>query len=327
MQQPGELGVAVRDVQVSRSEILLPPLLVVRYGVDHVAQGEQAAVDVDGLLKPVPRRARALVSLRTRQVHQVKLRRAERPAVPPPSVPRQVPLLQYHREYRVRPRGLLVHLRPARGSAHRAVLQQSDHLLSAASFAFADAAHDDGAVRAFPHADLLRRDVRVQQIPHLLVVNLEERASHRALARSPSLSDPGEDVLDDARDDADFVVGAGAQGGAAHRVRLTAARLPVRQHRRVVPVEARVHQGRHEVIVHPRLLRIGTKDFVKVERPVFAEDDGGWGRVGEALAIPLEAFLGDEGTRADGDADGEVLDGGILRALVLLGELDRGFEV
>ena len=63
-----------------------------------------------------------------------------------------------------------------------------------------------------------------------------------------------------------------------------------------------------------------------MERSVFAEDDGGWGRVGEALAIPLEAFLGDEGTRADGDADGEVLDGGILRVLVLLG-VDRGFEV
>ena len=277
-------------------------------------------------LKPSPRRARALVSLRTRQVHQVKLRRAERPAVPSTRLPRQVPLLQNHREYRVRPRGLLVHLRPARGSAHRAVLQQADHLIRAARLAFADAAHDDGAVRAFSHADLLRRDVRVQQITHLLVVNLEKRASNRALAHAPPLFYPREDVLDHPRDDADLVVGAGAQGGATHRVRLAASRLPVRQHRRVVPVEARVHQGRHEVIVHPRLLRFRSKDFVKVERSVFAEDDGGWGRVGEALAIPLEAFLGDEGTRADGDADGEVLDGGILRVLVLLG-VDRGFEV
>ena len=263
LQQPGELGVAVRDVQVPRSEVLLPPLLVVRYGVDHVAQGEQAAVDVDGLLKPVPRRARALVSLRTRQVHQVKLRRAERPAVPPPRLPRQVPLLQYHREYRVRPRGLLVHLRPARGSAHRAVLQQADHLLSAASLAFADAAHDDGAVRAFPHADLLRRDVRVQQIPHLLVVNLEERASHRALARAPPLVNPGEDVPDDARYDANLVVAAGVRRHGAHRVRLAAARLPVRQHRRVVPVEARVHQGRDQVIVHPACSESGPKTSSK----------------------------------------------------------------
>ena len=152
----------------------------------------------------------------------------------------------------------------------------------------------------------------MQQVPYLLVVNLEKGASNRALALPFASFDAREDVLNDPRDHSDFIVGEGAQRRGSHRVRLAAARLAVRQHRGVVPVEARVHQGRHEVIVHRGLLRGWGEDFVEVKGSVLSEDDGRGGRVGEALARAFEALFGDEGTCADGDADGEVLRGGVL---------------
>ena len=50
--------------------------------------------------------------------------------------------------------------------------------------------------------------------------------------------------------------------------------LPIGQHRRVVPFEARVHEGPHALGVHLLLAGVGPEDRIEAEAAVPAEDDG-----------------------------------------------------
>eukprot|EP00982_Pelagococcus_subviridis_P011740 31115-Pelagococcus_subviridis.AAC.11 len=299
LKQSREFTLSVRHVHVRLRRRRLPsrgrqrPLLLPRERADDVPEREQPAVDVYALLEPRADGARALVSLRTRQVDEVELRAAVRASVRAHALSRQVPLLQDDREYRVRARRSGVHARRARRPRDGAVLQQTQHVVVRSRPLFANAAHDDGAVRALSYRDPLRR-----------------RASHDALRLASEFLRAREDVGDDARDDAHLVLRERVGRGGAHGVRLPAARLSVRENGRVVAVKARLHERRHEVFVHRALLRVRVVHLVEVEPSVLPEDDRlAVGRVREALPRALEALFRDERARAHGDAHGEVLPG------------------
>ena len=66
LEEPGELALPVGDVCVE-------PLALLAQGGDDVAEGEEAEVNVDPLLQPVPFRVGLLLPLRPGQVHHVKL--------------------------------------------------------------------------------------------------------------------------------------------------------------------------------------------------------------------------------------------------------------
>ena len=118
--------------------------------------------------------------------------------MPTHSLPRQVSLLEDDGEDGVRARRLGVHLRPTRRATDAPVLQQTHHLFERARLLLANAAHHDGAVGALPNRDGFRGGVRVQQVANLLVVHLEERASHGDFGRALASLDAREDVGDDA---------------------------------------------------------------------------------------------------------------------------------
>ena len=271
---------------------------------DDVPQRQQSAVDVDALLEPRPRGFGLLVPLGPGEVHEVELggRVSFRRII------RQKRLLDDDGEDGVRPRRKRVHLRPAGGARHATELEEAEHLVRGARRDLARAGDDDGAVGAFAYAYASRVGVRMQQVTHLLVVHFQKRASnaHVAGAGFESRARLGEDVRDDARDDAEVVIRE-IHASRSHRVRLARARLAVREHGRVVPAEARLYQRRDEAIVHLRLRRAGAERVVEAERAALAEHDGVGFRVREALARALDALLRHQGARAHRHAHRQVL--------------------
>ena len=209
LQQPRQHRVAVRHVQP------LSPLVAERR--DHVAQHEQAQVDRDPLLHPLPLGLRALGALGPREVDKVelggdllvgdllaaRLGRRARAGRRSRARRRQPAHVDVHREDGVRARRDLVHVGRMRHAQHAPLVQRRERLFGAHDALLLGALHRRAAVGVLADPQLLlagRR--RVEQVADLLVVDLEERHPQRDAVRRAQLLDPCKDLVDGTRNDA-----------------------------------------------------------------------------------------------------------------------------
>ena len=245
LQEPGQLGIAVGDVQ----------RLPVRELVDDVAEEGQREVDVLGLLEALPCGTGLVDPLRACEVDEEELRCRLGAAL------RVVRLRHEELHNGVRPRARLVrlcsrgvlparspryHVEGLRGVLNRHAPQPLDVDAAPGRAVLANS-------QQVPSAAVLRRAVDARravggpEVEELLVVQLQHRQLHRPRdLRCVKLLQPRQQVVKHAGHDAALVRGqqlGRAAAGAEHRVGLAAARLPVREDRSVVAVEHGVDRG------------------------------------------------------------------------------------
>mmetsp|Transcript_17033 Transcript_17033/g.64473 ORF Transcript_17033/g.64473 Transcript_17033/m.64473 type:complete len:496 (-) Transcript_17033:7-1494(-) len=226
LQQPRELGVAVRDVG----------RLGVDQGRDDVAQRREGEVDLRGFLETNARGARLGLPLGARQVDHVELAHADvLLAVQPLAL-----VLHRHREDGVAAGALRVHGRCPSHAVSLPGLQNCVHLGRRLDHHARQVLHVDAAVHALLELQP-RRDVLPEQVPDVLVVDLHVRRADQVLAlRAARGVDALEDVLERVGHEAAQLRHV---GHALHRVGLARAGLAVREDCAVVPVDDRVHDG------------------------------------------------------------------------------------
>ena len=246
LQQRGELAVAVGHVR--------RPLLQRRH---HVAQGAEALVDVLRLLEPVAGGFRTRHPFAARQVHEV-----EHPARASARVFRDP--LHVDDDGAVAAGRSLVH----RGGARRAVHLALEHHLGDVPSRAHGAGHRARNVKAGllrgQNLNLVTAD-RGEQIPALLVVNLQHGHGHLVRVRGAALLYEVEEIVQGAIVDSARGVSRLGSGWSRHRVRLPRARLTVRHEANVVPV-ARASDQRAALLVNSTLRRVRAEDAVKAER-------------------------------------------------------------
>ena len=199
---------------------------------DDLAQHQQRRVDRVRLLQPLSFRVRVLLPLAARQVHQAHLALAHRGAVAEVDV-------HLDGEDGVRARAVLVHRVVAHAAVRRPFAQHRRHILRAVAAHHKEILDEEalgGGIPANLEVDgggvavRIQELLRVEQVVHLLVVDLVEGAAQRVrhirVGRRVLLRARVE-VIDGARDQA---VHAGAPARRPeHRVRLARASLPVRE--------------------------------------------------------------------------------------------------
>ena len=244
LQQARELAVAVRDVRAAARGVAERR--------DHVAERVQARVDRDALARAVAGRGRALEALGPREIDKVELahscgvalRRAQRGRGARAAAQRE-------REYGVRARRVRVHLGLVRLAVDHAAAQALDDRVGAHDGLLAHAGpYDLAAVLADLHRRRLVRGVG-EEVDELLVVQLEERRAECVLVAAELVDDRSGRARDDA-------LGGRVERHVcgAHRVRLAARRLAVREHGRVVPTEEALDERRDALCIHARLRRL-----------------------------------------------------------------------
>ena len=250
MQDTCELRVAIRDVRAA-----------VRKGSDDEAERRERRVDLLRLLKCLPARARLGHFLGAREVGDIELGDFGRAVA-------QL-LVQGDREQRMRARRLRVHERraddavgvAARKALEHVRLAHNRHLrqrLDVHSLATAAAFLPDGEATAWLHLALRR----LQQIAHILLVDLKVRACHRKLGRARVIrGDRLEELAHCSRQQASERV-VGTPENAHDGVRLACARLTVREHGRVVTLQHGVHKARR-MLIHVGLRGLGWQHGIK----------------------------------------------------------------
>mmetsp|Transcript_2773 Transcript_2773/g.11878 ORF Transcript_2773/g.11878 Transcript_2773/m.11878 type:complete len:879 (+) Transcript_2773:562-3198(+) len=246
LQQRGELAVAVGHVR--------RPLLQRRH---HVAQGAEALVDVLRLLEPVAGGFRTRHPFAARQVHEV-----EHPARASARVFRDP--LHVDDDGAVAAGRSLVHRGGARRAVHLALEHHLGDVPPTAHRAGHRARHVEPSLLRGQNLNLVTAD-RGEQIPALLVVNLQHGHGHLVRVRGTALLYEVEEIVQGAIVDTARVVSRLGSGWSRHRVRLTRARLTVRHEAHVVPV-ARASDQRAALLVNSTLRRIRSEDAVKAKR-------------------------------------------------------------
>eukprot|EP00754_Rhynchopus_humris_P013969 Rhum_TRINITY_DN14357_c22_g1::Rhum_TRINITY_DN14357_c22_g1_i1::g.84187::m.84187 len=247
LQHPRQHGVAEGDVVRAAAA-----LRRVRQRGDHLAQAHERPVDVRALLQRRTRGTRLRCTLRACEVHEVDLRDLLGTA--------GSDLGKDDCEDGVAAAGGAVHVGAGYGahfvSVLHHVLDVGERVYDHLGEAF-DVGTGDGVL---PRLHLLRH--RVQQTPALLVVDLEVRHLDVRLPTLLGLRHvvaARKEIVADARDDARVVL------RPHHRVRLSAARLPVSEQAVVEAVESRVQDLRPDAVEHIFLRR--KRFLLRVERP------------------------------------------------------------
>ena len=182
-----------------------------------------------------------------------------------------------HGEHAVRPRALLVHLGLAHLPALGGARHQREDVLGPGNALLGEAHHEHASAFLLPRAGILHqpqlfglgldeRDVLEvavdEQVAELFVVNLQERRAHVELDVGIVGAKAPEHVERGSRDHAALL---GHRQVALHGVRLSRARLPVREHRALVPLQHVADDGREGLVEHLHLRREGGEDVVERE--------------------------------------------------------------
>mmetsp|Transcript_94804 Transcript_94804/g.274119 ORF Transcript_94804/g.274119 Transcript_94804/m.274119 type:complete len:221 (-) Transcript_94804:614-1276(-) len=156
LKHTSELGVPVWHVGV----------LLVRQGVDHIAQRGQGTIDVLGLIEPLARSAGLRDLLAARQVDQMQLAHLDGTIV-------QILLLNRQHEDEMGPGGVLVHIRDSHGAVVVARPHGVEDLLLVPDVRLRHLAdkHAPGLVLV----DFQIVSLGIQQVSDTLVVDLHDR--------------------------------------------------------------------------------------------------------------------------------------------------------
>ena len=160
----------------------------------------------------------------------------------------------------MRARRLGIHVGGSDCPAFEADLHILLHLRNAVNFDHEQILDKDAFIRTFleVHARLV---ILGKQVMNLLIIDFDEAAADEMGFRCVVLGN-GDDLLEGAGDDASSLFRLVA---AHHRVRLAAARLPVREDGPVVPVQHAVHQRKRALLVDQVLRAVGCEHAVEGE--------------------------------------------------------------
>ena len=259
-----QLAVAVRDMR----------LLALRQLRDHVAEGEQALVDVGALLEAGAGGLRVRLALAAGEVDQIELRDAHGARGV-----RLVARFNHEPKQRVRPRALGVHLRLSHRAIFRARADQILCLLCVGDHGLGHAADEATAlgVGVQLHVGLLR----IEQVLDILVVDFDiGRPNEEIHLRAPL--DFVEDVRDAQRHD------TGRLFRPLHGVRLATASLAVDKNGSVLALKSRGNDALCTPLIYRSRLARAVKDVVK----------------GKGLRARPRVVLGRHDVRAVDDAPG-----------------------
>mmetsp|Transcript_7793 Transcript_7793/g.30861 ORF Transcript_7793/g.30861 Transcript_7793/m.30861 type:complete len:445 (-) Transcript_7793:97-1431(-) len=245
-EQLGELTVAVGDVVV---------LLAIRQHGDHLAQHEQRAVDVPGLLDHVPLALTALQALGPGEIHKANLAKlAHRHAV---AVGVR---LDVDRHHGVRPRRVLVELVAAHPAIPRAPRDDRERVVEARAVDGDEIGNVKTPLR-LPPLRQLPLVISRQQVVDGLVVDFEVGALDPELDPGSGAVHRGEDVRERTGHDAVVAAPAGPVLpldqflASAHAERLARTRLSVREDGGGVSVQRAVQQSGNPALDHHLGLR------------------------------------------------------------------------
>ena len=228
---------------------------------DHPPQRQQALVDVPGLLGPLVDAVGPGAGdvLAPGQVHQVELAHADHLF----AFRQHLAHRHGNDEHGMRARALLVQQRLCRPPPRVPRVQQRVDVPGRLHNRLLQPLHHHAGPRVLHDAHLLgggrTLGLARQKVGDLLVVQLEERTLDRKLVHPTQTIQILEYMPHRPRNHARL-----PRLPTRHRVRLARARLPVRKHRAVEPLEHLVHHRRHGSLIQPLLRRVRIIHLVEV---------------------------------------------------------------